>query len=43
MAYDTIEVTPIGGSIGAEIAGVSLGEPLTNRQAKEVHDAFLEH
>lgn len=43
MGYETIRVTPIGGSIGAEIAGVNLAEPLTNRQAQEVHDAFLEH
>ena len=43
MAYETIQVTPIGGSIGAEIAGVDLARPLSNRQAQEVHDAFLEH
>ncbi|MEQ8395263.1 TauD/TfdA family dioxygenase [Thalassobaculum sp.] len=41
--YDTIEIEPIGGSIGAVIHGVDLGAPLSNRQAKEVHDAFLEH
>lgn len=41
MAYETIEVIPVGGSIGAEIAGVNLAEPLSNRQAQEVHDAFL--
>ena len=43
MSYETIQVTPIGGSIGAEIAGVDLARPLSNRQAQEVHDAFLEH
>ena len=39
--YDTIEIEPIGGSIGAVIHGVDLGATLSNRQAEEVHDAFL--
>lgn len=41
MTYETIEVMPVGGSIGIEIAGVNLAEPLSNRQAQEIHDAFL--
>ena len=41
MSYETIQVTPVGGSIGVEIAGVNLAEPLSNRQAQEVHEAFL--
>lgn len=40
-SYDTIEIEPVGGSIGAVIHGVDLGAPLSNRQAEEVHDAFL--
>lgn len=39
----TISVTPLTGSIGAEIGGVDLGLPLSNSQAAEVHAAFLEH
>lgn len=43
MAYRTIEVKPISGSIGAEIAGVDLGGSLPNETIDEVHRAFLEH
>ncbi|MFX4220370.1 MAG: TauD/TfdA dioxygenase family protein [Thalassobaculum sp.] len=39
--YDTIEVEPLGGAIGAVIRGVDLGAPLSNAQAAEVHAAFL--
>ncbi|MCR9175657.1 MAG: TauD/TfdA family dioxygenase [Alphaproteobacteria bacterium] len=39
----TISVTPLTGSIGAEIGGVDLAVPLSNSQAAEVHAAFLEH
>ena len=39
----TISVTPLTGSIGAEIGGVDLAAPLSNSQAAEVHAAFLEH
>ena len=41
--YETIEVEPLGGSIGAIVRGVDLSAPLSNRQAQEVHDAFLEN
>lgn len=43
MAYRTIEVKPISGSMGAEIAGVDLGGSLSNETIDEVHRAFLEH
>ncbi|MBT6138669.1 MAG: taurine dioxygenase [Rhodospirillaceae bacterium] len=43
MAYETIEVEPLAGSIGAEIAGVDLSKPLSNRQSDEVYRAFLEY
>jgi taurine dioxygenase len=42
-AYQTIEVRPITGVIGAEIFGVDLGQPLTARQHDEVHAALMEH
>jgi alpha-ketoglutarate-dependent taurine dioxygenase len=37
-SYHTIEVEPLGGAI---VHGVNLGEPLSNAQAAEVHQAFL--
>ena len=39
----TISVTPLTGSIGAEIGGVDLAAPLSNSHAAEIHAAFLEH
>jgi len=43
MVYDTIEVKPITPGIGAEIFGIDIGAPLTNRQVQEVHDALAQH
>ena len=43
MDYETITVKPLTGALGAEIAGVDLREPLSNRQRSEIHDAFLAH
>jgi len=43
MAYETIDVQPMTVRIGAEIFGIDLGHPLSNRQVQEVHDALLEH
>ncbi|MEQ9334424.1 TauD/TfdA family dioxygenase [Thalassobaculum sp.] len=43
MAYRTIEVTPIGGTMGAEVAGIDLARPLGNEQLAEIHQAFLEN
>lgn len=42
-SYETIEVTPLTTTIGAEIGGVDLSQPLGNHQFKEVHDALMEH
>ena len=42
-AYSRIEVTPIAGALGAEIAGVDLAQPLDNHLFAEVHQALLEH
>jgi taurine dioxygenase len=43
MTYETITVKPLAGALGAEIGGVDLREPLSNRQRSEIHDAFLAH
>ena len=43
MDYQRIEVKRIAGALGAEIGGVDLAEPLDNRAAAEVHQAFLDH
>lgn len=43
MTFDTIGVTPLSPHIGAEITGVDLREPLTNRQVEEVHAALLRY
>ena len=43
MGFDTISVTPLSPHIGAEIAGLDLREPLSNRQVEEVHEALLRH
>ncbi len=43
MNYETITVRPLAGALGAEIDGVDLRQPLSNRQRSEIHDAFLEY
>jgi taurine dioxygenase len=43
MAYETIAVRPLGGTIGAEIRGVDLKRDLSNQAWSEIHRAFLEH
>ena len=43
MSYQTIELTPLTGSIGAEVAGVDFSTALNNRQSDEIHSAFLDH
>lgn len=43
MTYETITVKPLAGALGAEIGGVDLSRPLSNRQRSEIHDAFLAH
>ncbi|MGH7002659.1 MAG: TauD/TfdA dioxygenase family protein [Alphaproteobacteria bacterium] len=40
MDYDTIDVRPLTPRIGAEIHGIDITKPLTNRQVQEVHDAL---
>jgi taurine dioxygenase len=44
MSYRTIEVQPIAGAMGAEVAGIDIGRgPLANATIDEIHRAFLEH
>lgn len=42
-AYKRITVTPIAGSLGAEIGGVDCSKPLDKETFDEVHRAFLEN
>lgn len=41
--YRSITVTPLTGSMGAEIAGIDLSAPLSNEQLADIHQAFLDH
>ncbi len=41
--YETIEVSPIAGALGAEIAGVDLSKPLSDDVFAEIYQAFVDH
>ena len=43
MGYESIDVMPMTPRIGAEVAGVTLANPLSNRQVEELHQALAEH
>ena len=43
MAFDSITVSPMTPGLGAEVSGVDLSKPLSNRQADEVRRAFLDY
>jgi taurine dioxygenase len=43
MSFETISVTPTTPRIGANVEGISLAEPLTNRQVDDLHRALAEH
>lgn len=43
MHYETITVSPLTGALAAEIGGVDLSRPLSNRAWSEIHHAFLAH
>jgi taurine dioxygenase len=43
MSFGTISVTPATPRIGANIDGIRLAEPLSNRQVDELHRALAEH
>ncbi len=40
MGYETINVTPVTPRIGAEVDGLTLAKPLSNRQVEELHQAL---
>ena len=39
----SLKITPLTGSVGAQVEGVTLSKPLSDAQFKELHAAFLEH
>ena len=43
MSYETINVTPVTPRIGAEVEGITLSTPLSNREVDELHQALAEH
>src|SRR5262249_1766545 len=43
MAYQTIDVRKLTPTIGAEMFGVDLAQPLGNQQFQEVHDALMDN
>ena len=40
---DKLTTTPLGPHIGAEIAGIDLGDPLTQGQFEQIHRALLKY
>ena len=43
MSYDALEVRPMTKQIGAEVFGVSLNEPLSDKVVQELHDALMQY
>ncbi|MBT4045806.1 MAG: taurine dioxygenase [Rhodospirillaceae bacterium] len=43
MAYQTLDVEPLAGAMGAVIHGVDLSGELSNQAFDEIHQAFLDH
>ena len=43
MSYQHIELRPLGGTLGAEVSGVDLSQPLDEATVKEIRTAWLEH
>jgi taurine dioxygenase len=43
MTYSRIEVKPLAGALGAEIAGVDLGGPIDDATFAEIHKAHLDY
>ncbi|WP_421738331.1 TauD/TfdA dioxygenase family protein [Caulobacter sp.] len=43
MAYEVLDVKPMTRRIGAEIFGVDLGRPMSNRQFEEMHQALTQY
>src|SRR5215472_14389478 len=43
MGYQTIRVTPVTPRIGADVDGIRLSNPLSNREVEDLHQALVEH
>ena len=43
MTYETIDVRPLAGALGAEVLGVDLAGDIGNQTFAEIQDAFAEH
>jgi taurine dioxygenase len=43
MGFERIQVQPLAGSLGAEITGVDLSQPIDDPTQKEIHDAWMQH
>ena len=43
MAYQTLDLRPLAGAMGAEVNGVDLTANLSNQTFDEIHQAFLDH
>ena len=43
MAYQTIEISPLAGALGAEIGGVDLSSNLDTQTCTEINQAFLDY
>ena len=43
MGYQTIDVKPVSGGLGAELSGVDLSKPLDNQTFSDIYQAFNEH
>jgi taurine dioxygenase len=43
MGYQTIDVRPIAGALGAELTGVDLSQDLDDQTLSDIHQAFLDH
>jgi taurine dioxygenase len=43
MTFQTIDVRPLAGALGAEVGNVDLSIPLSNQMRDEIHQAFLDN
>ena len=43
MSYQSIDVQPVSGALGAEILGVDLAQPLDNATFDDIYQAWLDH
>ncbi len=43
MSYQSFDVTPISGALGAEVHGIDLSIPLSKQTFEEVHEALLDN